>query len=125
MHPSIEQQVTFLYTSDLEKTARFYEQKIGLDLALDQGDCRIYRTSPSGFLGFCKNLKVETSLEGVIFTIVTEHVDSWYRYLSARGVTFEKVPEVNRKFNIYHCFFRDPNGYMIEIQHFLDHRWKP
>jgi hypothetical protein len=25
--------------------------------------------------------------------------------------------------NIYHCFLRDPNGYLIEIQRFLDPAW--
>jgi len=42
-HPPIDQQITFLYTRDLATTAQFYEEILGLRLALDQGDCRIYR----------------------------------------------------------------------------------
>jgi catechol 2,3-dioxygenase-like lactoylglutathione lyase family enzyme len=34
-HPPIHQQVTFLYTRDLAATARFYEEVLGLTLALD------------------------------------------------------------------------------------------
>ena len=40
--------VTFLPSADLEATSAFYETALGLPLALDQGGCRIYRTSPNG-----------------------------------------------------------------------------
>jgi len=46
-HPPIDQQITFLYTRDLATTARFYEQVLGLPLAVDQGDCRITRDTTS------------------------------------------------------------------------------
>ncbi|HEY9804664.1 MAG TPA: VOC family protein, partial [Leptolyngbyaceae cyanobacterium] len=55
---------------------------------------------------------------GVIFTLVTQQVDEWYEYLKKLGVEFEKPPTLNEKYNIYHCFLRDPNGYLIEIQRF-------
>jgi catechol 2,3-dioxygenase-like lactoylglutathione lyase family enzyme len=54
----------------------------------------------------------------VIFTLVTQYVDEWFEYLKERGVEFEKPPTLNEKYNIYHCFFRDPDGYLIEIQRF-------
>ena len=55
--------------------------------------------------------------------IVTQEVDRWYEHLRARGVAFEKPPALNPKYNIYHCFLRDPNGYLIEIQRFQDPAW--
>jgi catechol 2,3-dioxygenase-like lactoylglutathione lyase family enzyme len=122
-HPSIQQQVTFLYTCDLAATARFYEGVLGLKLELDQGDCRIYRVSRDGYLGFCQRQAAPEHSAGVIFTLVTQEVDEWYRYLSDRGVTFEKPPILNPRYDIYHCFLRDPNGYLIEIQRFLDSSW--
>jgi len=122
-HPSISQQVTFLYTHDLAATARFYEDVIGLPLALDQGDCRIYRVSHDGFLGFCQRLDAPETPTGIILTIVTPEVDEWYRYLGDRGVAFEKPPTLNPNYDIYHCFLRDPNGYLIEIQRFLSPSW--
>ena len=63
---------------------------------------------------------VATERRTLIFTIVTPEVDAWYEYLRERGVSFEKPPEINPRYNIYHCFLRDPNGYLIEIQRFLD-----
>jgi catechol 2,3-dioxygenase-like lactoylglutathione lyase family enzyme len=121
-HPPVEQQITFLYTGDLASSAAFYETLLGLELVRDQGTCRIYQLSGSGYLGICQRAGaiVDTERRTLIFTLVTPDVDGWYTYLQGRGVAFEKPPEVNPKYNIYHCFLRDPNGYLIEIQRFLD-----
>jgi catechol 2,3-dioxygenase-like lactoylglutathione lyase family enzyme len=54
---------------------------------------------------------------------VTEDVDRWYEKLSGQGIVFEKQPAFNPDYNIYHCFLRDPNGYLLEIQRFEDPRW--
>ena len=124
MHrPSIDQQVTFLYTRDLAASAHFYEHVLGLPLVQDQGVCRIYRVSDNAFLGICLRSDAPQSPTGVIFTLVTQDVDSWHTYLSAQGVVFETPPAHNPTYNIYHCFLRDPNGYLIEIQTFLDRTW--
>ncbi len=47
------QQITFLDTRDLARTADFYERILGLRLARDQGSCRIYHAlvrDPNGYL---------------------------------------------------------------------------
>ena len=120
--PPIEQQITFLYTHDQVASTRFYEDKLGLKLWLDQGSCRIYAVSNSGYLGICQASGTATASDGkqagVIFTLVTQQVDEWYEYLKQRGVKFEKLPAHNKKYKIYHCFLRDPDGYLIEIQRF-------
>jgi catechol 2,3-dioxygenase-like lactoylglutathione lyase family enzyme len=121
--PPIEHYTTFLYTPDLEATGRFYEQLMGLPLALDQGDCRIYRVAENGFLGFCEREEAPCDPGGVILTLITEEVDQWYEYLLERGVMFEKEPAYNPKYDIYHCFLRDPNGYLVEIQRFEEPTW--
>ena len=121
--PPIDQQITFLYTCDLAATARFYEEVLGLPLVLDQGDCRIYRVSDGACVGFCQRSSAPERPSGVILTLVTPEVDRWYRYLGDQGVVFEKPPALNPKYDIYHCFLRDPNGYLIEIQRFLDPAW--
>ena len=123
MRPEFTQQVTFLYTADLEKTAVFYETVLELPLVLDQGACRIYQVGGGSFLGFCRHLNSGELSQGVIITLVSEDVDGWYAYLRDKGVTFEKEPQLNEQFNIYHCFLRDPNGYLLEIQRFLDPAW--
>jgi catechol 2,3-dioxygenase-like lactoylglutathione lyase family enzyme len=122
-HPYIRQAVTFLYTQDLEATSRFYQETLDLELTLDQGPCRIYQVSRDSFLGFCKREEVTSDHSDVIFTFVTPEVDSWYSYLKDKGIEIEKPPAHNPTYNIYHMFLRDPNGYLLEIQEFLDPAW--
>lgn len=129
MHPPIHQQITFFYTNDLEKTSNFYEKIVGLSLKTDQGICRIYSLTPESYIGFCQHADAPSVEEnrrrhGIIFTLVTPAVDEWYSYLQTRGVETDKAPAINTKYNIYHFFLRDPNGYLIEIQQFLDPNWK-
>jgi catechol 2,3-dioxygenase-like lactoylglutathione lyase family enzyme len=121
--PPFSQQITFLNTDNLEETADFYEEILELPLALDQGTCRIYQASSDSYLGFCLNIGASECSPGIILTLVTQEVDDWYHHLSERGVQFEKPPTFNKKYQIYHCFLRDPNGYLVEIQRFDDPRW--
>ncbi len=109
--------ITFLHTGDLEATTRFYAGTLGLPLVRDQGVCRIFRAAPSAYLGFCTHLEAPRP-EGVILTLVTKVVDGWYAGLRARGVEFVKPPAHNPRYQIYHCFLKDPNGYLLEIQRF-------
>jgi catechol 2,3-dioxygenase-like lactoylglutathione lyase family enzyme len=123
LRPPLDQQVTFLYTRDLPASAAFYEQVLGLPLVLDQGTCRIYRVAQGAFVGICARADAPLHGSGVILTLVTQEVDRWYTYLAAQGVPFEKPPAYNPTYNIYHCFLRDPSGYLIEIQTFRDAAW--
>jgi catechol 2,3-dioxygenase-like lactoylglutathione lyase family enzyme len=120
--PTFDAGITFCYTRDLKRTALFYEQVLGLPLVLDQGGCRIYRVSQAAYFGFCERDEVGSG-KGIILTLVTDDVDGWYEKLSGSGVEFEKKPALNADYKIYHCFLRDPNGYLVEIQRFEDPRW--
>ncbi len=127
--PPIHQQVTFLYTAEQEATHDFYAGVLGLPLVLDQGACRIYGASETAFVGFCKQTaNIDgVAAQGVILTLAvgtTELVDAWYAHLQTAGLNvIEKAPALNERFNIYHLFLRDPNGYLVEIQCFLDPNW--
>jgi catechol 2,3-dioxygenase-like lactoylglutathione lyase family enzyme len=124
MKSKIESHIVFLATRDLQMTAEFYEKTLGLTLALDQGRCRIYQVAEKAFLGFCLKDDEIPGRDGVIVTLVTRDVDEWHQQLRSLGVEFEKAPAYNPEYQIYHCFLRDPNGYLIEIQRFEDPRWK-
>ena len=60
---------------------------------------------------------------GVILTLVTDDVDGLYEYLKPFNLQFEKSPQYYEKFNMYHLFVRDPEGYLLEIQQFMDDNW--
>ena len=112
-----DQTVTFLHTNDLAATAHFYEEILELPLVRDQGVCRIYKTSENAYLGFCTHLETPVKT-GIILTLVTPSVDAWYTTLQTKGVEIVNSPAHNPKYQIYHFFFKDPNGYTLEIQRF-------
>jgi catechol 2,3-dioxygenase-like lactoylglutathione lyase family enzyme len=117
----IAQQITFLDTRDLGRTADFYERILGLRLARDQGSCRIYHVSGNAYLGFCERADVRPTPGGLTLTLITDHVDEWCQHLRTQGVEFVKEPADNPPYRIYNAFVRDPNGYLVEIQRF----WEP
>lgn len=118
--------LVFFYTRDLARTASFYEGTLGLTLVRDQGACRIYRVGASGVIGFCERASTPAQPEGepvglptgVILTLVAADVDGWHDRLRAADVPIEHPPKHNPAYQIYHFFFRDPNGYLLEIQRF-------
>jgi rhodanese-related sulfurtransferase/catechol 2,3-dioxygenase-like lactoylglutathione lyase family enzyme len=122
LRPPIDGQITFLTVSDPTSSSRFYGELLGLDLVLDQGPCRIYRVTPSAYVGICTHRETVHS-EGVIITIVTDQVDEWFTQLSEAGVLFESAPTRNNRFDIYHVLLRDPDGHLVEIQQFMDPIW--
>jgi catechol 2,3-dioxygenase-like lactoylglutathione lyase family enzyme/D-Tyr-tRNAtyr deacylase len=132
-HP-FGQQVTFLNTSSLEATADFYGGTLGLPLVYEvPGFVLFYRCASDSFLGIC--LRAERTAgdtAGAIPTLVvgtTQEVDAWQARLEAAGVELEKragpgVSSDGKSIpSIYNLFIRDPAGYLVEIQVFLDEAW--
>lgn len=119
----IDEQITFLYCQDITASATFYETVLGLELALDQGGCRIYHTvGRKAYIGICERATPRAK-DGVIFTIVTQDVDGWYQRITEHGVVCEDEPRMNPTYGIYHFFVKDPNGYLIEFQRFVADPW--
>ena len=118
---NFDQSITFLYTHDLAATSHFYGEILQLPMVLDQGDCRIWQIAETAFIGFCKRDTAPTEPSNhLIFTLITDDVDGWHARLVDVGATIIKPPTLSEKYNIYHIFFRDPNGYLLEIQRFND-----
>ena len=122
MRSALQAQIIFLGTHDLDKTSEFYEQILGLRLTVDQGSCRIYQVAHGAVLGFCARNRVRTDND-VVISLVTEDVHGLYEELKLQGVQIEQEPVYSPEFKIYHCFFRDPNGYRLEAQCFEDRGW--
>jgi catechol 2,3-dioxygenase-like lactoylglutathione lyase family enzyme len=112
--------ITFLGTEDLKKTSEFYQNILGLILYKDQGVCLIFNINNQSKIGFCRHLPVIHNEKSPILTFVTDGVDELYTRITNTGLVISEKPKLNHKFNIYHFFIKDPNGYTIEIQKFLD-----
>lgn len=122
--PPNHQSITWVYTLDLDGTARFYAETLGLELVLDQGLCRIYRWSATSFIGVCfarPGRFVEP--KGVVLSFITPDVDGWYAHFIAKGVSPEGEPQESAQFGVYCFFVKDPNGYLLEFQTFRNPAW--
>ena len=115
---TFDQQITFLHTQNLQATREFYSEVLDLSLVRDQDTCIIFSVAQHAFLGFCEHIEPIETGRRVILTLVTDDVDDWYRKLKSRQVNVIGPPESNPKYQIYHFFLMDPDGYWVEIQRF-------
>ena len=60
---------------------------------------------------------------GVIVTLVSPDVDAWHERLAAAGATVVEAPSTSERYRIYHAFYRDPDGHLMEVQRFTDPGW--
>jgi predicted enzyme related to lactoylglutathione lyase len=115
----ISMQISWVYTQELDSTAEFYADVLGLECIRDEGDARIFATAVSAAIGVCSafaNRVVEP--KGGMISIVTDDVDAWYRRITEKGVAVAGPPHRLEQFGIYTFFVTDPNGYVIEFQQF-------
>ena len=118
----IDAQITFLPVADLARSTAFYEGALGLPLVVDQGACRIYRVGEAAYLGICAREEAAPA-PGVIITLVSSEVEAWHLRLQAAGVEVVQPPSHSERYRIFHAFYRDPDGHLLEVQQFDDPRW--
>jgi catechol 2,3-dioxygenase-like lactoylglutathione lyase family enzyme len=115
--------ITFLKTKDILETTRFYTEIMGFEWVLNQSTCRIFKITPNSFIGFCLT-EDSTGSDEIMITLEVDDVDAACEYFTTKGLEIELQPRMNERFQIYQMFLRDPNGYCIEIQRFLDPHWQ-
>ena len=115
MPPEFDSQVTFVFVSDLARTATFYGETLGLEMVRDQGACLIYHVAGGAYVGFCDHRPPDPG--GLIITLVSDDVDGWAERLRDAGHEVEG-PHANDRFELYHLFVPDPDGHLVEIQRF-------
>ncbi len=118
-----QQQITFIYVSNLANSHRFYVENLGFELLVDQGDCRIYQTSSHGYLGLCERPELVDAPGSFLLTLVTPKVEEELERFAHAGVRIDTPAQVNERYAITQGFVRDPDGYRIEIQRFHDANW--
>ena len=120
-----EGQITFIYSREPEAAHRFYREVLRLPLIVEQdGGCSIYRTAPGAYLGVCREREGrESNQKGLVVCFVCDDVDGVYRMLVDAGVDVVQPPSHSAAFGVYSCFFRDPDGHLLEVQRFDDPHW--
>ncbi|MBS7619337.1 VOC family protein [Candidatus Bathyarchaeota archaeon] len=121
MSKPIEGLITFLYYNDLERATKFYEEILGLELVIDQGWAKIFKVCENAHVGLVdgkRGYHRPNPIKPVMVTLVVSDVDSWYRYLKGKNVKTLTEPRDNKELNIRTFLLEDPEGYIIEIEHF-------
>lgn len=111
--------ITFFYYRDLPAAMRFYEDVLGLSLAIDQGWCKIYAICPGAHVGLVdesKGMNKWTADKPVQLCIRVPDVDAWYAYGQSQELPALSELFVNDQLGIRAFVFNDPEGYQIEIQ---------
>ena len=111
--------ITFLYYRDLAKAMRFYEDILGLPLAIDQGWCKIYRICPGAHVGLVDETRGMNSwqpVKTVQLCIRVADVDAWYAYAQEEQLDDLSDLFINDEIGIRAFVCNDPEGYQIEIQ---------
>jgi lactoylglutathione lyase len=111
--------ITFFYYRNLPTAMRFYEDILGLPLAIDQGWCKIYQICPGAHVGLVdetKGMNQWAEFQPVQLCIRVPLVDDWYAYAQAKGLSNLSELFVNDEIGIRAFVFHDPEGYQIELQ---------
>lgn len=111
--------ITFLYYRDLATAMRFYEDVLGLTLAIDQGWCKIYRLCHGAHVGLVdesRGMHKWAETRPVQLCLRVADVDAWYAYAQEMGLPNLSRLFVNDQLGIRAFVFDDPEGYQIEIQ---------
>ena len=111
--------ITFFYYKNLAAAMAFYEQVLGLPLAIDQGWCKIYRIAEGAHVGLvdeARGMHKSHPTKPVQLCIRVIDVDAWYAH--AKAETLANLSEMfeNDVLGIRAFVFDDPEGYQIEIQ---------
>ena len=111
--------ITFFYYRGLPAAMRFYEDVLGLSLAIDQGWSKIYRICPGAHVGLVderRGMNKWADAKPVQLCIRVLSVDDWHRYATSRQLPDLSELFDNPQLGIRAFVFRDPEGYQIEIQ---------
>jgi catechol 2,3-dioxygenase-like lactoylglutathione lyase family enzyme len=120
----VQGNIIWLYYKDLAAAQQFYEEKLGLDLLVDQGFAKIYSSSQTGFIGLVDELQGLhrfSEEKAVTVSFFTDDVEGWYFLLKARGVNFHNRSIGVESNAVEYVVAYDVGGYFLEFDRFLDH----
>lgn len=106
--------IVFFNTRRLDDITNFYSQRVGAELWMNQGDCRIFRHGRFLF-GFCQ--RQEAEICGTLTFVYTSRGEVDRMHERFRNEALDR-PKENPRYPIYNFFARDPEGRLIEFQIF-------
>ena len=114
--------IPWLYYHDLPRAMKFYESVMGFEMVVDQGWSKIYKIRDGAYIGLVdesKGYHRASEKKPVIICLNVLDADAWYDRVVAAGVDVENLPQESKRLKIKVFMFKDPEGYVIEIQESL------
>ncbi|MBD3665591.1 VOC family protein [Sulfitobacter aestuariivivens] len=111
--------ITFQYYRDLPRAMTFYEDILGLTLAIDQGWSKIYRIDGQAHVGLvdeARGMKKWRAEKTVQLCLRVPDVDAWYAWAQANDVPGLSDMFDSAELGIRAFVMDDPEGYQIEVQ---------
>ena len=114
--------IPWLYYRDLPIAMKFYEDVMGFEMVVDQGWSKIYKIREGAYLGLVdgeKGYHKASDIKPVIICLNVYDADAWFEKVTKAGLVIEKLPQESKRLKIKVFMFKDPEGYVIEIQESL------
>jgi catechol 2,3-dioxygenase-like lactoylglutathione lyase family enzyme len=121
---SIQANLVFFYYPDLNEAEKFYGHLMGFEKILDYGFAKIFRLSPSTFIGLVdetRGMHDPSEPKSVTLSFATNEIDRWYQYLTDKEVPIHRPLSGSSRIPIKGFVALDPAGYYLEFETFLDH----
>ncbi|HUS78789.1 MAG TPA: VOC family protein [Patescibacteria group bacterium] len=122
MSEEVKGVITWLYYQDLPKAMEFYETVLGLNMVVDQGGAKIYKIREGAYVGLVdenRGYHRASDIKPVILCMNVYDADSWYERVRSHDLEIEVMLKESEVLKVKVFMFRDPEGYVIEIQETL------
>ena len=117
--------ILWAYYDDMEAIQRFYEEKLGFELIVDQGWAKIYQTSSTGYFGLVdgeRGMHQATPDKAVTVSFLTEDVRGWFEYVRDQDVFELRTQELTSESDRVDVFVGyDLEHYFLEFDTFVEH----
>jgi len=101
---------------------KFYEEVMGFKMTVDQGWSKIYKVSEDGYLGLVDGAHGHhkaNNITPVIFCLNVNDAEAWYKRVTKAGVAIEEKLQESQRLKVRVFMFKDPEGYVVEMQQSL------
>mmetsp|Transcript_102307 Transcript_102307/g.312914 ORF Transcript_102307/g.312914 Transcript_102307/m.312914 type:complete len:333 (-) Transcript_102307:331-1329(-) len=123
--------ITFVYSKLWDESRHFWGKVMGLRVRADKGSVVFYELpGTASSLGVVKQgvsaaqvppcSAAQCGRDCVMLCLVVDDVQHWFERFGTCDYTCEQPPTINTHFGIHNLLVRDPDGYLVELQQFLD-----
>ena len=113
--------ITFFYYKDLRKANTFYGETLEFTKVIDVDFAHVYKICENVHIGLVDGEKGSirpSSEKPVMLSLFVEDLDEWYRQIKEKGIDISE-PSRPAYLDMRVSFFKDPEGYIIELLEWL------